>query len=197
MKLKDQKMQNVIKSLANNIRAERIDHGSFLSIYSGYENISNIKNIMNSVIYGRRGSGKTHLLKALSEVVIDEFEQKRVFPIYLDLRRIIPLLSSDGLADVDAILIFKYIMGEISYSLYENLGFILGTNEFDDSGALVNDIHGKLVSDYFSKIYLEMDGRTLKKATDLKVSEEEVRSLNAEVDISKDPRVAFKKGNNQ
>lgn len=54
-------------------------------------------------------------------------------------------------------------MGEISYSLYENLGFILGTNEFDDSGALVNDIHGKLVSDYFSKIYLEMDGRTLKK----------------------------------
>ncbi|HBB2138879.1 TPA: ATP-binding protein, partial [Escherichia coli] len=74
---------------------------------------------------------------------------------------------------------------------------ILGTNEFDDSGALVNDIHGKLVSDYFSKIYLEMDGRTLKKATDLKVSEEEVRSLNAEVDISKDPRVAFKKGNNQ
>lgn len=77
------------------------------------------------------------------------------------------------------------------------MGFILGTNEFDDSGALVNDIHGKLVSDYFSKIYLEMDGRTLKKATDLKISEEEVRSLNAEVDISKDPRVAFKKGNNQ
>ncbi|EFP2011247.1 ATP-binding protein, partial [Salmonella enterica] len=59
MKLKDQKMQAVIKSLANNIRAERISHDSFLSIYSGYENISNIKNIMNSVIYGRRGSGKT------------------------------------------------------------------------------------------------------------------------------------------
>ncbi|EFP2009270.1 ATP-binding protein, partial [Salmonella enterica] len=94
MKLKDQKMQAVIKSLANNIRAERISHDSFLSIYSGYENISNIKNIMNSVIYGRRGSGKTHLLKALSEVIVEEFEQKRVFPIYLDLRRIIPLLSS-------------------------------------------------------------------------------------------------------
>lgn len=197
MKLKDQKMQDVIKSLANNIRAERISHDNFLSIYSGYENISNIKNIMNSVIYGRRGSGKTHLLKALSEVIVEEFEQKRVFPIYLDLRRIIPLLSSDGLADVDAILIFKYIMGEISYSLYENLEFILGTNEFDSSSSLVKDINGKLVSDYFSKIYLEIDGRTLRKATDLKVSEEEVRSLNAGLDISKDPRITLNKGNNQ
>lgn len=197
MKLTDVKLQEVIKSLANNIRAERINYGSFLEIYSGYENISNIKNIMNSVIYGRRGSGKTHLLKALSEVILEEFPEKRIFPIYLDLRRIIPLLSSDGLADVDAILIFKYIMGEISYGLYENLDFILEINEFDSSKSLLKDINGKLVSDYFSKIYLEIEGRTLRKSTDLKVSEEEVRSLNTGLDISKDPRVTIDKTNNQ
>ncbi|MCE0813121.1 ATP-binding protein [Buttiauxella sp. S04-F03] len=197
MKLTDEKLQEVIKSLANNIRAERISYGSFLEIYSGYENISNIKNIMNSVIYGRRGSGKTHLLKALAEVISEEFQEKRIFPIYLDLRRIIPLLSSDGLADVDAILIFKYIMGEISYSLYENLNFILDVNEFDSSKSLVKDINGKLVTDYFSKIYLEIEGRTLRKSTDLKVSEEEVRSLNTGLDISRDPRITLGTGNNQ
>ena len=93
--LKSEQVKICVSSLANSVRAENIDYKSYIALYSGAENINNISNINNNAIYGRRGSGKTHLLRALQEKLISEFDSNRIFPIYIDLRRIIPLLSSE------------------------------------------------------------------------------------------------------
>lgn len=140
MSIKKIEIRNCISKLANNIRAEKIDYSSYLELYSGGENIRNINNVNNSVIYGRRGSGKTHLLKALSEEIMNNFSTDKIFPVYIDLRRIIPLIStSSDSQDVNAVLIFKYIMQEVSFNLYQNLPQILEANEFDSKNDLLFD----------------------------------------------------------
>ncbi|HIB8305624.1 ATP-binding protein [Serratia sp. X3] len=188
MSIKSEEIKNCIGKLANNIRAERIDYNSYLELYSGEENIRNINNINNTVIYGRRGSGKTHLLKALSENVINQYPEDKVFPIYVDFRRIIPLVSPEvENKEVDALLIFKYLMQEVSFNLYSNISFLLGKNEFDVANTQLFEIKKAELAKHFESLYLEFNGRELKKANDLTVSEEEVKSLSGEVNLSKVP----------
>lgn len=195
MNIKTEDIQDCIRKLSNNIRAEKIDYNSYLALYSGEDNIRNINNKNNNVIYGRRGSGKTHLLKALAEIVVNNFNEEKTFPIYIDLRRIIPLISSTTTnAEIDAILIFKYIIQEVAYSIYENISFIKGYNEFDEKNNLLQSTLETELKDIFELIYLEFDGRTLRKSNDLRVSEEEIKSLNGEVSISKDMRIQASKG---
>jgi len=188
MSIKSVEMKNCIRKLSNNIRAEKIDYKSYLELYSGSENISNINNINNTVIYGRRGSGKTHLLRALSEAMIDNFEDDKVFPVYLDLRRVIPLVSPDMESkETDAILIFKYFMQEVALNLYLNIPIILGVNEFDEANNSSFRSKKKKLETIFEKLYLEFDGRELKKSSDLTITEEEIKSLNVDVGLSKSP----------
>ncbi|KHS93049.1 chromosomal replication initiator protein DnaA [Pectobacterium parvum] len=188
MSIKKTEIRNCISKLANNIRAEKIDYSSYLELYSGDENIRNINNINNSVIYGRRGSGKTHLLKALSEDVLNDFSKDKIFPVYIDLRRIIPLIpTSSESQDVNAVLIFKYLIQEVSYSLYQNIPTILEMSEFDTKNQILFEIKLSELKELFSELYLEFDGRELKKTNDLTVSEEEVKSINGGLEVSKNP----------
>ena len=46
--------------------------------------VNTLKAKQNQVIYGRRGTGKTHLLKRLEEEYISKFEQYRVIPIFVN-----------------------------------------------------------------------------------------------------------------
>lgn len=177
-----------VKQLSNNIRAENIDYTSYLDLYSGEENIENIDNKNNTVIYGRRGSGKTHLLRALHERLQLKFESSRNFPVYVDLRRIIPLLSSDqDQSDVDAILTFKYLLQEIAHVISENMHLVLGVGQFDPAAApVLNGRKSKLMAS-LERLYLHFDGQTFKKPGSLAVQEEELRSLNGGIKISQSP----------
>lgn len=188
MSIKSEEIKQCIGKLANNIRAERIDYNSYLDLYSGNENIRNINNINNTVVYGRRGSGKTHLLKALSEEILNRYSEDKIYPVYIDLRRIIPLVSPEiENKEIDALLIFKYLIQEVSLNLHVNIPFITEENEFNlNNDPLFNEKKEKL-DVLFESLYLEFDGRELKKSNDLKVSLEEIKSLSGEVNISKNP----------
>ena len=181
-------VRRCVKRLADNIRAENIEYSSYLDLYSGAENIENIDNRNNTVIYGRRGSGKTHLLKALQERIFNGFDESRNFPVYVDLRKIIPLLASDQAdADVDAILTFKYLIQEIAHTLACNAPVLMGLNEFDPNQQGAIRARQDSLQEIFTKIYVEFDGQRYTKPSSLTVSEEEVRSLNAGAKISPAP----------
>ena len=188
LKINSKQIRDCVTSLANNVRAENIDYNSYLALYSGIENISNINNINNTVIYGRRGSGKTHLLRALQEKLNAEFQVKRNFPTYIDLRKIIPLLSSErNSSDVDAILIFKYLIQDLSHNLATNTPHLLDINEHDPVNHLAIKTREARIYENFKKIYLEFDGKNFKKPTTLTVSEEEIKSLGGTGTISATP----------
>lgn len=191
--LKSKKIQTCVGDLSNNVRAENIDYSSYIDLYSGTENISNINNINNTAIYGRRGSGKTHLLRALQEQQIKEFKEKRNLPVYIDLRRIIPLLSKEKSApDAEAILIFKYLTQELAHNLAVNAAAIIGANELDPANKLAISTTSERTISIFKKIYLEFDGKRFTKPNSLTVSEEEVKSLGGAANISATPSINAK-----
>ncbi len=175
--IKSKEITKIINKLSNNIRAENLNFDSFISLYAGEENISNIDNINNTVIYGRRGSGKTHLLNALKERLSEDFNSSRNIPIYIDLRRIIPLASAyDENKEAEAILIFKYIVQNVSLALAENLNYIFGTNEFDQNQILSSKVNHENLATQFKEIYIEFDGKKFSKPSEsLNVSEEEIK----------------------
>lgn len=189
--IKSKEISKIISNLSNNIRAENLNFESFISLYAGEENISNIDNINNTVIYGRRGSGKTHLLNALKEKLSSDFISSRNIPIYIDLRRIIPLASAyDENKEAEAILIFKYIVQNVSFALAENLNYILGINEFDKSQILASKVNLSEFAEKFRDIYIEFDGKKFSKPSEsLSVSEEEVKSISASAEISMQPSI--------
>lgn len=189
MDLRDESIRRCIGALANNIRAENLDYTSFIDIYAGEDNITNIDNVNNTVIYGRRGSGKTHLLRALRERMSGNFKERRNFPVYIDLRRIIPLVSSAaGSADGEAILIFKYVVQQVSLALAENVSDIFSLNEFDPANRLAIEVRHNELVEVFKSIYLEFDGRKFSKpAAALQISEEEIKSLGASANLSANP----------
>ncbi len=192
LNLKSENVKSCVSLLANNIRAENIEYKSYIDLYSGTDNIQNIHNLNNTVIYGRRGSGKTHLLRALQEKMIIELGETRSFPVYIDIRRIVPLLSSEHSShEVNSILIFKYLMQELALSLTSNIGQILNLNEFDHQYSQILKIKELNLLENFQKIYLEFDGRKFNKPTTLTVSEEEIKSLSGTGKLSKSPEVSL------
>ncbi|MBF4285821.1 ATP-binding protein, partial [Vibrio anguillarum] len=144
--------------------------------------------------YGRRGSGKTHLLKALQEKIAIDLYSNKNFPIYIDIRRIVPLLSSEqGSQEINSILIFKYLMQELAHTLILNINHICGINEFDSVNDQVLKLKELDLLDKFKSIYLEFDGRKFVKPTSLTVSEEEIKSLGGSAKISRNPELSAKK----
>jgi hypothetical protein len=69
-------VSKTVNQFANVIRAERNTPNSFLSIYADKSIIDKLSNINNQIIYGRRGTGKSHLMLALQETLLDENMKK-------------------------------------------------------------------------------------------------------------------------
>ncbi|WP_434653854.1 ORC-CDC6 family AAA ATPase [Chromobacterium violaceum] len=194
--IKSDIIKDSIGKLANNVRAENIDYENYLELYSGEENIRNVNNINNSIIYGRRGSGKTHLLKALQEKINTSFSEERRYAPYIDLRRIIPILPSENMPpEARAILIFKYIIQELSHQILQNVSAFHGLNEFDNNQHTIQEDKKNRTIDLFKKVYLEFDGERFSKPSTLTVAAEEVNSISATASLSAKPELSGKIAN--
>lgn len=98
MNIRDKKVKDLFGKLADVIRAENISAANYLQLYVGDDAIDNINNINNQAIYGRRGSGKTHLLKALQEKINRNFNIDRRLSFYIDTRSILPLVNGENIS---------------------------------------------------------------------------------------------------
>ncbi|GCL74889.1 hypothetical protein PN4B1_48750 [Paenibacillus naphthalenovorans] len=185
LNLHEDYIKRTLEKLSDVIRAEYLQSDSYLDLYVGIETLKNINNIKNQVIYGRRGTGKTHLFLAARENYINNFETERRFPIYIDLRKLLPLISVSNNDNVEfAILIFKYICQQIIDVLIKNIKFIYSFNEFEPDNATERSKRDKLVRTYENLNY-EFDGKEFKKLDDFSLSEEELRKISGSLKASK------------
>ena len=107
--IKDYKVKEDILKLKNVIRAEFIEDNNFCDSFAGKELVQQIENKMPQIIYGRGGAGKTHLLRTLQEKLSST---KGNLPIYIDIRKIKPLMNED-IPVYYALILFKFIFMEI------------------------------------------------------------------------------------
>lgn len=184
--LNDDEVKNRINKLSDVIRAEYIDDDNYLELYAGQEMIQSINNIKNQVIYGRRGTGKTHLLRAYQELLVETFNNNKRFPIYIDLRNFLPLMSENNTNTVEfSILIFSQIIKEIITNLVENINFIYGLNEFDRWPKAAKNKKEELIS-LLGRCNYEFTGRDFKKLDDIELSSEEVNKIAGSLKVSKE-----------
>ena len=69
--IKNSKVIKSINKLDGFLRAEYNTEKNYLDYYAGQETIDKVNSIKYQVIYGRRGTGKTHLLRALQEKLLE------------------------------------------------------------------------------------------------------------------------------
>lgn len=74
LRIRNTEVAHSVEDLDNLIRAEYNTTHNFLEYYAGKDSIGKVSSVKNQVIYGRRGTGKTHLLRALQETLMANSE---------------------------------------------------------------------------------------------------------------------------
>ncbi|WP_104370954.1 ORC-CDC6 family AAA ATPase [Desulfocucumis palustris] len=148
-------VSHCVGELDNLIRAEYNTTHNFLEYYAGKENLEKVYNVKNQVIYGRRGTGKTHLLKAMQESLVSDVKNK-YFPVYIDVRSYKPLLNDDNPLYYSLIL-FKELSVELLRCAYENISFLYGFNDFEFSTKQLINAKKELILSYLKRFNATFD----------------------------------------
>lgn len=80
--IKSRRVQQSVSKLDGFLRAEYNSEKNYLEYYAGLETLDKVISIKDQIIYGRRGTGKTHLLKALQEKLLAD--DQKYLPVYID-----------------------------------------------------------------------------------------------------------------
>lgn len=187
--IRSEEVKKCVERLDDLIRAEYNATSNFLEYYAGKENIGKVNGYKNQIIYGRRGTGKTHLLRALQEHLIAETAMK-AFPIYIDARKFKPLLKNDTPLYYSLIL-FKEIVVEILKTAYENVGFLYGQS---DDGRIRPGLLAEkqeIIRKCLEKFNTTFKGTTFCKLGDVAFSSSEMKSVATTFKLSPQPEAIY------
>lgn len=193
--INQERIKKAINKLANVIRAERSDSESYYKIYADKSIIDRLVNRNNQIIYGRRGTGKTHLLFALSELIFSNNKngETKDFPIYFDLRRYLPLLtSSSSVSSENAILIFQTLINETVEELIKNFKYIFDISDLSNP-SLFEQVRLEKIKELLKKLNIEFNGREFKRLGNIEFSKEEINNIATSLNISQDPNFSLDK----
>ncbi|MCV2351991.1 hypothetical protein [Paucibacter sp. Y2R2-4] len=192
MKINDKSVRGLIARLADVIRAENITASNYLDLYAGDEALECIDNVNNQAIYGRRGSGKTHLLKALQEKINADFENGRRLCVYIDARNILPLINSSvATSEESALLIFQGIVQSMIDAFSINVRLIFGRDQIIPLNADPLDSDAvRRIEDQLRKINLEFSGRSLRRLGSIAITEERNSGSEFQLEVAANPKIS-------
>lgn len=194
LEIRSSEVISSVEKLDDLIRAEYNATNNFWDYYAGKENIGKVNGYKNQVIYGRRGTGKTHLLRALQEKLITN-NSERFFPIYIDCRKFKPLLK-DNDPFYYAIIVFKEIIVEILKCTYENISSL---SKCDDKRSDISEfVEAKRsrIKSYLEKFNVTFEGSIFQKLGDSAISYSELQNVMASFKMSPRPELIYGTENN-
>lgn len=191
MPISDVQIQKAVATLSNALRAENIQDQSYLGLYVGEDALHDIHNLNNQVIYGRRGSGKTHLLKALQEKINNDFAASRRIAVYIDARTILPHAEADGLSwEQYAVILFKNIIRSLVNAFSSNLRAIHGRDDIIPLRRDPLDAEAeRQLQHRLEAIQRELDGSSLNKLKETALAVESIAQAGASLKLSKAPEL--------
>ena len=179
-----------VESLDNMIRAEYNTTYNFLEYYAGRESIGKVCGVKNQVIYGRRGTGKTHLLRALQEQLLDS--ESTIFPIYIDVRKFKPLLSNDSPLYY-ALILFRELVIELLKWAYTNIDRLYKTCTTQDCQISLSQKEPAMseIQSYLGKFNTAFSGSNFQKLGEIEFSYSEVEKLSKSLNLSSQPMITI------
>lgn len=185
------KVKNAINKLANNIRTERSSVVNLLDIYADKSILGRLDNHNNQIIYGRRGTGKTHLLFAFQDLIVQKntTENLKRFPIYIDLRKYLPLFTSSSSINIESsVLIFQAIINNLIETLNNNLKYIFGIEEYGTFSSFELSRIEKLKG-ILNSLNIEFNGREFKRLGPVEFNKEEIKNITGSLKLNKNPEI--------
>jgi hypothetical protein len=182
------RIKTSISRLSNIIRAERNRELKPIETYAEPGLIERFINVSNQVIFGRRGTGKTHLLLAMQEKLSNTFAENHNIGLYCDLSKIIPVIEESEENRIEyCLLIIQNIVDELLQSLIQNLGFIYSNEYFGEVSELEKQKKIQF-ENLLSSFNIELiKGKEIKKLGKYKFSREDVANLSSSLNISTTP----------
>jgi hypothetical protein len=195
MEISDSEVRTAIANLADVVRAENIQSTGYLDLYVGHDALDSLNNVNNQVVYGRRGSGKTHLLKALQERINGEFAESRRIAVYIDSRKILPHSEANSLTPEQiALVVFRNIIQKLIDAFSENVRPIFGRADVISIRTDPLDEDAKENLNRILKIInLELQGKSIRRLAEVPVTREEISKTNKRLTLSSNPEAAYDK----
>ncbi|WP_313563185.1 hypothetical protein [Ruminiclostridium cellobioparum] len=185
MNIRNDNVKTSIIKMDNFVRSEYNKSKKFLDYYAGKDVITKINNVKNQVIYGRRGTGKTHLLRVLQETMLDNYSKDRKLPIYIDMRNVKPFVSNDNPVYY-ALVVFKELALEFLKTIFENIDIIYDINPLDfNQRTYLSDKQIKL-SKIFSEFNYKLEGNTFTKIGDIDFTINEIKTISQKITVSQE-----------
>ncbi len=184
-------VKNAINQLANIIRTERSSVQDLFKIYADKSIVNRLDNHNNQIVYGRRGTGKTHLLFAFQNLIAEKnlpSQQKR-FSVYIDLRKYLPLFTSSNTISVEsAILIFQELINDLIANVIDKLKYIFDIVEYGTFNSFEKDRLEKLKR-ILAELNIEFNGRDFKRLGSVEFNKEEIKSISGSLKLSQKPEL--------
>ncbi|TDL30696.1 hypothetical protein E2R51_17060 [Jeotgalibacillus sp. S-D1] len=175
MELNSTKMRTAVNELSNVLRSEDIKE-DYLELYAGSNVLTTVNNIKNQVIYGRRGTGKTHLLNALKELLYQEMYDKRIYPVYIDLRNTSTFEETfANNPKLNALVYFQNILKMLVEHIVEEFEFIVNPLSHLENFQ-VNQIRYEL-SSHLKELNIVLNGNKFMKQGEFSIDSESVKAL--------------------
>lgn len=183
--IKSRRVQQSVSKLDGFLRAEYNSEKNYLEYYAGLETLDKVISIKDQIIYGRRGTGKTHLLKALQEKLLAD--DQKYLPVYIDLRTFKPTLESDN--DLYyALIIFQEIVVEVLKCVYVNLDYLYREYTVEQQKIII-DPQRRKISALLEKFNRNFDGKSFTKMGETGFRVNEVKKLATNLKIAKIPEL--------
>ncbi len=183
--IKSRRVQQSVSKLDGFLRAEYNSEKNYLEYYAGLETLDKVISIKDQIIYGRRGTGKTHLLKALQEKLLAD--DQKYLPVYIDLRTFKPTLESDN--DLYyALIIFQEIVVEVLKCVYVNLDYLYQEYTVEQQKIIIDPQRRKILA-LLEKFNRNFDGKSFTKMGETGFRVNEVKKLATNLKIAKIPEL--------
>ena len=183
--IKSRRVQQSVSKLDGFLRAEYNSEKNYLEYYAGLETLDKVISIKDQIIYGRRGTGKTHLLKALQEKLLAD--DQKYLPVYIDLRTFKPTLESDN--DLYyALIIFQEIVVEVLKCVYVNLDYLYQDYTVEQQKIIIDPQRRKILA-LLEKFNRSFDGKSFTKMGETGFRVNEVKKLATNLKIAKIPEL--------
>ena len=183
--IKSRRVQQSVSKLDGFLRAEYNSEKNYLEYYAGLETLDKVISIKDQIIYGRRGTGKTHLLKALQEKLLAD--DQKYLPVYIDLRTFKPTLESNN--DLYyALIIFQEIVVEVLKCVYVNLDYLYQEYTVEQQKIIIDPQRRKILA-LLEKFNRSFDGKSFTKMGETGFRVNEVKKLATNLKITKIPEL--------
>ncbi len=183
--IKSRRVQQSVSKLDGFLRAEYNSEKNYLEYYAGLETLDKVISIKDQIIYGRRGTGKTHLLKALQEKLLAD--DQKYLPVYIDLRTFKPTLESNN--DLYyALIIFQEIVVEVLKCVYVNLDYLYQEYTIEQQKIIIDPQRRKILA-LLEKFNRSFDGKSFTKMGETGFRVNEVKKLATNLKIAKIPEL--------